>query len=210
MDKDPICLGGISNCYIDVPDYVISFGDNEDSIQIDKSSIIAKKIQLNSKEIVFEAFSPHNVIIVSDEPIECTTRKFEVIGDGDVKIDVPNTNEYYKLIRYKFDFKKPIKDNPLGFVHTLHTIIREFRSHGKDTLGKDADKIDNVVISKSEDKKMVLEYLKNKNVIYKENHLYKINLDVMKSMGINNMILYRIDNSIDVLYKDFKSTMFDS
>jgi len=90
------------------------------------------------------------------------------------------------------------------FIHALHCILREFRTHRKDVLAKTAERIDFVVVGSSEVKKQVLSYLKDRNIIYKEAHLYKVNEVILQSKGIYLSALNRMDaDELQPAFLDF-------
>ena len=80
----------------------------------------------------------------------------------------------------------------------------EFRTDKKDTLAKNAEKIEFVTVGGSEIKRKVLEYLKTISIIYQDVRLYKINEDKMQEKGINFTALSRMDIAqLSKAYNDF-------
>ena len=82
--------------------------------------------------------------------------------------------------------------------------MMEFRTHKKDTLAKDWERIDNVTVGSNPFKQKVLQYMKEREIIYKQNHLYKVDQGKMQQAGISYSALSRMRvDLLDVTYKDF-------
>ena len=80
----------------------------------------------------------------------------------------------------------------------------EFRTDKKDTLAKNAEKIEYITVGGSDIKRKVLDYLKAISIIYQEVRLYKVNEDKMREKGINFTALSRMDIAqLSTAYNDF-------
>ena len=81
------------------------------------------------------------------------------------------------------------------------------RKHRKDAPAKDKEFIDNEIISKSDFRKKVMNFLMMINVIYidsKDSHLYKLDVDRLGQLGLNWMdFSYSVDDELRNLYKMF-------
>jgi hypothetical protein len=86
---------------------------------------------------------------------------------------------YHALVPYKFDGVSGVQDGFESFAYNVKRIFSYFRQHKKDTLGKDYEKIDNHVLQ-NDGRKDTFDYLVAMGVIYREEHLYKVNKDRMK------------------------------
>lgn len=121
-----------------------------------------------------------------------------------MKVDAENLTNYYSLIPYKYDFEDASEFDIVKFIHAMHCILVEFRTHRKDTLAKTADRIDRVVVSNSPAKKQVLDYLKSCGILYNSAHLYKIDETKMQEKGISFNALSRMDTVLmDSAFHDF-------
>lgn len=86
----------------------------------------------------------------------------------------------------------------------MRCIMMEFRTHKKDTLAKDWERIDNVTIGSNPFKQKVLRYMKEKGIIYKHEHLYKVDTGKMQQAGISYSALSRMRvDLLKVTYEDF-------
>ena len=71
------------------------------------------------------------------------------------------------------------------FREKLRSIILDFRSHSKRELAKHYQKID-FVYGNNEMGQLVIKALLNKNIMYKDAHLYKLNSDLMaEKLGLS-------------------------
>ena len=75
---------------------------------------------------------------------------------------------------------------------------------------RDAEKIDFVIVAGSPLKQDILEFLKQKQIIFKSAHLYKVNIAQMSSSGINWGALIATDiNQLQPVYDQFCSWKAD-
>ena len=193
FDDQSLFIDRFINCNIAIPKHDLEIGKTADSIQIFNSSIIANQLIWKTNSVCIESRSPGSCLIVSLTDCQGHTPNFEILKDDELKISIPNINTYYRLMAYSYKFENADNVDITCFMHALQSILLEFRTHRKDTLAKDAEKIDFVTVGNNEVKKSVLEFMKKIGILYSEAHLYKINTDKMQEYGINFTALARMD-----------------
>src|SRR5699024_6390218 len=103
---------------------------------------------------------PEGCLLVAREEFIGNNIKFDILSDYNLKVFAPNLNTYYRLYHYNYNFEDSSKLDIIKFIHALHCILIEFRTHRKDTLAKTAERIEFVTVGGSKIKRKVLEYLK--------------------------------------------------
>lgn len=191
-----IKLDQISNVQIDTPSLNIQLGIHLEELRIYNSSIICNKLILNSQKIILEGYLPtEGCLLVSKVPVETKYSyvQFEKVGSADPKISFPNIDRFYSLYSYKYDFEDTSNIDIVKFVHALRAIFISFRTHKKDALAKQAERIDNVVVGANTLKKDVLNFLKFEGVIYEVSPMYKIDSNKMQGLKISFSSLAQCD-----------------
>ena len=203
---EKIVFSRLINVFIDAPELVVKIGSTAFDASVKNSSVICKQIEFCSSAITFESFGSDGCCLVSTDPILSESTRIEIYNDENLKVSAPNINEFFRLIRYSYRFDDASSIDDLKFAHAVRCIMVEFRTHRKDTLGKDAERVDNVVVGSNPIKKKVLNYLKARGVIYRQEHLYKVNLNEMQKININYLALTRMNtDQLKPAYHDFCS-----
>lgn len=189
----PLKFEQLSFVTIDAPDVDVYLGKSNVDCQICNSSVICRKLKFCTQNISIESYEPESCLLVPHEGF---------IGDGAIidtskaqtlKVNAPNLNNYYAFIPYSYDFDDVSNFDIIKFIHAVHCILIEFRTHRKDTLAKTADRIEHVTVGNSTIKRQVLNYLKACGIIYESYHLYKIDESKMQEKGIFFNALARMD-----------------
>ena len=207
IHNNEIKLSQCSNMTIQLPDTVIKIGMPNSSCRIQSSTIICKRIEWLANTVIFESFSGDECILYCKEDVPSNSHtEFDVRLCGSIKVDIPNIREFYRLIPYKYDLNNETEIDPIKFVNALRIITSEFRTHKKDTLGKDAERIDNVTVGSSDLKRKVFSYLISKGIVYKSGHLYKIDMSKMDESGLNYWDLKNLNiDSLNAAYEEYMS-----
>lgn len=201
-----VCVfNNLLNTIITFPDITVKLGNNSDVCRINNSVIICDKIEWNSDKITIESYNPNGCLLVSENPSTYRNVVFDIVSSEELRVDIPNVNDFYRLVAYKYNLNDKSKIDIVKFTYALRSIFVEFRTHKKDTMAKDVQKLDNVILKNNELNKIVFEYLFSKGIIYRDEHLYKVDMDKMKSVGINYQIIsnFDCDKAINV-YNDFQ------
>lgn len=184
-EKD-FCFDNINNCSIYIQDDIL-IGQN-DNANITDSTIFCNKLIINAKHLSLCSFSPCDTIICCSGGMEATNNSSINVtcsGDGEFHLDVPNIFNFPKLVKYKESLSTTEKLDIYSFVHNLRRIFSNFRTHKKDMPARDAEKIDFVIIGDNEIRQNIFKFLIEKNIIFREEHLYKINLNNMSDYDIS-------------------------
>lgn len=197
-DDEKICFEQLSNVSLEIPNLKLILGKTGNDISIYDSSIICNEIVWNGKLTAIESYPPEGCLLVSNKPMSGNSL-FEIAYEYNLRVSAPELNNYYKLFPYFYELDKDNDVDITRFMHAMRCILIEFRTHRKDTLAKDAERIENVTVANSPLKRSVLEFMKYKGIIYKEGHLYKVNLDNMQYEGISYSALARM-NSDQIKY----------
>lgn len=192
FDKDNVCFEQLANVSFDVPSLKLILGRTGNDVSIHNSSIICDEIIWNGKLATIESYPPEGCLIVSNKAMNGNVL-IEIANSYNLRVSAPELNKYYKLIPYIYELEKSDNVDITRFMHAMHCILIEFRTHRKDTLGKDAERIENVTVANSQLKRAVLEFMKENNIIFKDGHLYKVNLEKMQSEGISYTALARMN-----------------
>ena len=128
-------------------------------------------------------------LLVSKNEAQIQTRNGgvpEIIINGDnLSVSFPNIALYYKLIKYGMDYSADSSFSIANFVYILRKIFVQFRKHRKDTPARDAEKIDFIIVGSDHKRQAVFNYLMNNGIIYRDAHLYKINMEKLELSGIS-------------------------
>lgn len=189
---------------IDAPSVDVHIGKKGVDCRVYNSSVICRKLIWETQNISIESYKPETCLLVAHEGFAGDGVIIDVAKADDLKVDAENLTNYYSLIPYKYDFEDNSNFDIVKFIHAMHCILVEFRTHRKDTLAKTADRIDRVVVSNSSVKKQVLDYLKSCGILYNSAHLYKIDETKMQEKGISFNALSRMDTVLmDSAFHDF-------
>lgn len=187
---DGIHIDQLSNCYIDVEGNVY-VGNYKNEARIYNSIINCNTIIWRSEKISIEAYSPGecSLIVNSFKYVTDTLPMFEVKTDDkkNFKVNCSNLKGYYKLIPYQVDDKlNNALEDYVFFANLIRRIFSCLRSHSKDAPARKIDFINNRIVSLSEYKKSVLEFLLDNGILYtdEQDWLYKLNTDKLSTYSI--------------------------
>lgn len=205
VDNNIFKFGSLSNTSINIEGTVI-LGEN-DNVHITDSTIFCDRLVVDANSIYIDSYTPCITTICSKQDISApraTPLNVVINATGEIQVDIPNIFEFPKLSRFK---KSLITEDALdiySFAHGLRRIFSSFRTHKKDMPARDAEKIDFVVVAGSPLKQEILEFLKQKQIIFKSAHLYKVNIDQMSASGINWGALIATDiKQLQLVYDQF-------
>ena len=155
---------------------------------INDSSIDCRSLKIEAGQLEINASESFISYLMCESDVACTRNpKINLNIKGDLKIAFSNVYNFHALVPYKFSGVMETQDGFDSFAYNIKRIFSYFRQHKKDTLGKDWEKIDNHVVQ-NEGRKKTFEYLLDLGVIYREEHLYKVNKEKMKECGISWII----------------------
>ncbi|MEH2951294.1 hypothetical protein AALB51_17310 [Lachnospiraceae bacterium 62-26] len=209
-----IYISQLQNCYIDIAGSVY-IGNASGEARINNSVIICDKLIWSSEQILIEAYSPGESILIGNtfEVSSNINPRFEIKVDNktNLKISASNLGNYYKLLKYKDD--NVLESEDVGFINFSYIIRRIFsclRSHSKDTPARKMDFIDNRIINKNEGKRKILDFLLMEKLLYtdEQDWLYKLDTDKLSAFGITwNDVRNGDFTSLQGLYKKYNSQM---
>lgn len=202
FDSQTLHFDQVSNSAVLVPTCTLTLGSSNSVLQIYNSKIICEELVWEASDVSIES-RKKLCLIVSLKNAKGTVNSFKIDADN-LKISIPNISAYYRLYPYKCSMNIKASLDIDTFVYSLCAILREFRTHGKDTLAKTAERIDNVVVGQNELRADILEFLVVNEIMYREGHLYKINLSALKSYGISytSILSMQVDHFYNI-YNDF-------
>lgn len=207
--KTKLFISRLSNSNIDVSG-IVCIGDTRGVPRINNSSIICDKIILNCRSLGIEARLPGECLLVSKEDVVNEMSEsidIKVTADRSylVKVSMPNINSYYKLRPYKYDYADDYAEDFVGFYIFCRKLLSLLRKHQKDVPAKDKDYIDNKIISKSESKRKIMNYLISKAIIFvdhEQSYLYKLNTQRLADYGLSWATLDDKE-AFALLYEDY-------
>lgn len=201
---NPLVFNQLVNVSIDTPNIAVMVGRQGIDACIYNSSIIAKEIRWSTRNIIIESYTPEGCLLVARNGFCGDSVVIDIVRAENLKVHAPNLNSYYKLIQYRYDFEDASGFDIIKFIHAMRCILVEFRTHRKDMLAKTAERIDYVTVGSSQIKKEVLNYLKYCGIIYKADHLYKIDESRLQEKEINFNALSRMDTEqLSTAFQDF-------
>ena len=208
-----IKIDRVSNMHIDT-NGIIDVGKSGSSARIRNSSIFAKQICLKADSLLIEASENEETILVSLQNVDCdyaVNPRISVNTESgnrkSVKIAFPNINSFYKLKPYGFQYSDNDEALLIEFQRFIMRVMSCMRGHKKDTPAKDKEFIDNIIISKNTSKRLVMDFLLDKEIIYidtKESHLYKLNIKNLTSYGIGWCHVANAKNAFSQLYSEYR------
>lgn len=209
--EDGIYIDQLSNCYVDVEGKVY-IGNSKNEARIYNSIINCNTIIWRSEKISIEAYSPGEcTLIVNNMNYSADTLPmFEVKTDDkrNFKVDCDNLKGYYKLIPYQFNNTTNTSvDDYVFFANLIRRIFSCLRSHSKDAPARKIDFINNRIISLSDYKKNILEFLLNNGILYtdEQDWLYKLNTDKLSEYSIKwHDVRDGNFESLKLLYETYK------
>lgn len=210
--SNKIKIDRVSNMHIDI-NGIIDVGKAGSSARIRNSSIFAKQICFRADSLSIEASEDEETILVSLENVECDyavnsriTVNIESGNSNSVKIAFPNINSFYKLKPYEFQYTGNDETLLIEFQRFILKVMNCMRGHKKDTPAKDKEFIDNIIISRSASKRVFMDFLLDKEIIYidpKESHLYKLNIENLTSYGIGWCQAANAKSAFSQLYSEY-------
>ena len=204
MSNGHISFDQLTNVSIDTPSFPIHLGQSSAEVRITNSSIICNDLFFDAKNVVIESYPPEGTLIAVHNMIVGEAINIDITPIESLRICAKNINAYFRLIPYEYDFEDTSSIDITKFTHAMRCILIEFRTHKKDTPAKDAERIENVVVGGSPIKRSILDYMIERGVIYRAEHLYKVELATMQKLGISYSALARMDtNQLGVVYSDF-------
>ena len=154
---------------------------NDSSIDCRSLKIEAGQVEINVSESFISYFMCENEVSTTRIP------KINLSITGVLRASFPTIYNYHTLIPHKFEGAFGTQGEFDSFAYNIKRIFSYFRQHKKDTLGKDYEKIDNHVVQ-NEGRKKAFDYMVDLGVIYREDHLYKVDKEKMKECGISWII----------------------
>lgn len=204
LHGDTLAFEQLSNVSLDVPHFKVIIGNNGKDAHIYNSSVICDQIIWSAENVAIESYPPEGCLLVCQKTTEGRIPRFEILSDKNLNVSLPNLVDFYRLVTYKYNFDDPSDVDITKFTHAMRCIMMEFRTHKKDTLAKDRERIDNVTVGSNLLKRQVLEYLKHAGIIYKSAHLYKVDTEKMQKIGISYAALARMRTDLlESAYSDF-------
>lgn len=204
--NDTFVFGSLNNTSINVEGTII-LGQN-DNVHISDSTIFCDKLIINANYLHLDSYAPCITTICSKQPLVAPRPmplNILINATSDIQVDIPNIYEFPKLSRFRRSIITEDSLDIYAFTHSLRRIFSSFRTHKKDMPARDAEKIDFVVVAGSQLKKDILEFLKQSQVIFREAHLYKINIERMSSCGISWGALISTDiKQLQCVYDRFR------
>lgn len=191
----PICLSRAENMDVNVNGKVILEQRFLKDVTIRQATIECDQLELNADEIVFEGYNnEENVLIVHQQVTRRPNGKIKIKGNPQLKVDFPNVEEYrrqfYELAPYFHSFDSNQEayecDKIEDFVFALKKVLEQFKidNYGGDPA-KHKEKID--ARCHVGCKSRVLSFLKDIDLIYEDDFLYKARLSVMEKYQINRV-----------------------
>ena len=124
------------------------------------------------------------------------------------KVNCDNLKGYFKLIPYQFnDITGDSVNDYASFANLIRRIFSCLRSHSKDAPARKIDFINNRIISLSDYKKSILEFLLKSGILYTDaqDWLYKLDTDKLSTYSIKwHDVRDGNFNSLEMLYKTYK------
>lgn len=207
-----IYVDQLSNCYIDI-DGKLYIGNSKNEARINNSIINCNEIIWKSEKVSIEAYSPGECTLITNS-MDYTTDtlpriEVKIDNKNNFKILCPNLKGYYKLMPYQVneDIENKV-DEFISFANLIRRIFSCLRSHSKDAPARKIDFIDNRIININEDKKHILNFLLNENILYtdEQDWLYKLNTNKVSEYSINwNNVREGDFSSLEKLYTLYKN-----
>ena len=215
INDEKLSFESLINVSIDLDDLPVTVENASANVQITRSSVVCTSLTIKSDRIVFDAYDDTPCTLISKENATIKNSSGvipEIILNGDnISIDFPNVKQYFRLIKYRKQFSE---DSPFSielFAYILRKIFVQFRKHRKDTPARDAEKIDFLIVGNETNRRSVFNYLTKRNVIYREEPLYKINMNNLESLGISWMAVTSGDlKQLHSAYKSFLEWLNES
>lgn len=209
--ENGIYIDQLSNCYVDV-DGKVYIGNSKNEARIYNSVINCDTIIWRSEKVSIEAYSPGDcTLIVNNMDYSTDTLPmFEVKTDDkrNFKVNCDNLKGYFKLIPYQFnDITGDSVNDYASFANLIRRIFSCLRSHSKDAPARKIDFINNRIISLSDYKKSILEFLLKSGILYTDaqDWLYKLDTDKLSTYSIKwHDVRDGNFNSLKMLYKTYK------
>lgn len=209
--ENGIYIDQLSNCYVDV-DGKVYIGNSKNEARIYNSVINCDTIIWRSEKVSIEAYSPGDcTLIVNNMDYSTDTLPmFEVKTDDkrNFKVNCDNLKGYFKLIPYQFnDITGDSVNDYASFANLIRRIFSCLRSHSKDAPARKIDFINNRIISLSDYKKSILEFLLKSGILYTDaqDWLYKLDTDKLSTYSIKwHDVRDGNFNSLEMLYKTYK------
>lgn len=191
----PIYLNRLENMSVNFDGrLILKCGLFSDHVSIRNSTIECDTLELAGSEIVCETYNAEeNRIIIHSNVTRAPGCKIIVRGTKNVKIDIPPQKELKQLLYefsaywYSFDsisVSTSEHDAIEQFVYGLKKVLEQFKV---DKYGDDPAKFKDKIDARCHTgvKSRVLNFLKDRNIVYEDDYVYKCSLHLMDEYGIN-------------------------
>lgn len=187
----------------------IILGRFSSSIELSDVDIKAKKISLRSKECFLNCHDNSEIKLVATEfEQEDYSLVLKKNGNGNVQVNWP-TAQIYPWAQYYQEISQRDIEEFEDILFDLKRILIPFRKHGKGEFAKQFEFIDNIIVKGSENRKALLDYLINVNIIEKRAPYGKYFLieSALKQNGMNWADLKGMNPNTDLLrfLKEYKT-----
>lgn len=205
-----IYISQLSDCYIDIAGKVY-IGNTFGEARINNSVIICDELIWSSEQILIEAYSPGESMLIANTFVNMTniSPRFEIKTDNkkNLKTSAQNIEAFYKLLAYKDENALNIIDDGFdSFAAVVRRIFGCLRCHSKDTPARKMDFINNRIIGINGKKKEILDFLLSEKILYtdEQDWLYKLDIDRLSEYTILwNDVKNGDFNSVKKLYDKY-------
>ena len=197
----------LSNAIIEI-DGPIVLGSYEPSIELSEVEIISDKITLSAKELIFASKNEGRVVLKSNK-FESPDFNFSISKKGSphIAIDWPGA-EAYPWSDYKTDISLSDFEDVRNELYSLKRILMPFRKHGRDTWARFKPYIDDKIVGGSSDRKKMLEYLLEEEILVRKpaDNKYFLEEDSLNNKGINwgDLRNLKYNQALKEMLLDFK------
>lgn len=189
---DPIVLNRVEHMDISVEGKIILRPGITKDVVIHQAVIECDELEFEGKEVRFETYADEeNTVVAHKDARRCSDTRITITGNQKLQVDFPIgtspqlRNIFYEFNRFFYSFDKVDKTIDIEqFVFGLKKALEQFRTdHYSGGPAKYKEKID--ARCKSGIKKVVLDFLKDKEVLYVDNFKYMCSLERLSDLRIN-------------------------
>ena len=171
-------------------------GDSENDFTIINTTVNVDQLRFNCKKVIIrcdDIDKPVTLVAVQKAEYK-PILKVEKIGGGELIIYWPEGRRYPWAEHYK-EVEAMEEQNIDNLLLSLRQILKWFRKDKRDSIARYADFIENVAVSTNKLNRKMLDYLLEKNVLWKDGGLYKLSHKIAEKKGINFTSMKNVESN---------------
>lgn len=190
----------VENAIVYVKGKVI-LGNNQNEIKIVDSEIRSNEIELRSSSVVVKSKTEGQSVLMRTDDFRSIPSNVQIktFGEGELAIQWPG-GQSYPWSDYYQDIESIEEPTDKHAFAAVRRILMCFQKDRRSDLARYIDYVENIAVGESSTKKEMLSFLMDKNIVYKDSPLYKLDISKLSDYGINWADVHKGDPHEEISY----------